>query len=94
MTASNVPSSATVEPHFAHLNTGMGTPHERWRDMHQSGRSATMDEMRLRAHSGIHCTSLSMAMSASSRREFASIDTNHWSVALKMTGSWQRQQCG
>ena len=79
---------------MAHLNTGMGTPHERWREMHQSGRSATMLPMRFFAHAGIHSTSPSMAFSALSRREFLSMDTNHWSVARKMTGSWQRQQCG
>ena len=72
----------------------MGTPHERWREMHQSGRSATMDPIRFEAHAGIHSTSFSMALSAFSRRLFLSMDTNHWSVARKMTGSWQRQQCG
>ncbi len=94
MTASKVPSSATVLPHLAHLNTGMGTPQLRWRLMHQSGRSATMAPMRRLAHAGIHSTSSSMARSASSRSEFLSMETNHWSVARKMTGSWQRQQWG
>ena len=52
MTASKVSSVATVSPHFLHLNTGMGTPQLRWREMHQSGRSATMDPMRLTAQPG------------------------------------------
>ena len=94
ITASNVSALATVSPHFEHVNTGMGTPHERWREMHQSGRSATMAPMRLDAHAGIHSTSFSIAAVAASRRPVLSMDTNHWLVARKMTGSWQRQQCG
>ena len=42
ITASNVSAVATVSPQRVHLNTGIGTPHERWREMHQSGRSATI----------------------------------------------------
>ena len=94
MTASNVSAVATVSPHFEHLKTGIGTPHERWREMHQSGRSATIEPMRLDAQAGIHSTSDSIALLAASRRPVSSMETNHWSVARKMTGSWQRQQCG
>src|SRR5918996_3864157 len=28
--------------HEVHVNAGIGTPHVRWREMHQSGRSAIM----------------------------------------------------
>ena len=94
ITASKVSAVATVLPHLAHLNTGIGTPQLRWREMHQSGRSATMAPMRFLAQAGIHSTSELMARRASSRRAFLSMETNHWSVARKMTGSWQRQQCG
>ena len=69
----------------------MGTPHLRWREMHQSRRSRTMPLMRSSPHSGIHST-LSMALMASSL--MASTEQNHWSVARNMTGSLQRQQWG
>ncbi len=94
ITASNVSSVATVLLHLAHLKTGIGTPHERWREMHQSGRSATIEPMRFEAHSGIHVTSFSMTRMVFSRRPVLSIETNHWSVARKITGLWQRQQWG
>src|SRR6266850_973673 len=29
-------------PHFTQSTAGIGTPHARWREMHQSGRLATM----------------------------------------------------
>ena len=77
ITASKVSSVATVEPHLAHLNTGMGTPQLRWREMHQSGRSATMDPMRFFAQAGTQLTSELMAVSARSRRAFLSMETNH-----------------
>ncbi len=46
-TAEKVSGVATVSPHTAHSNTGIGTPQARWRLMHQSGRSPTMPPMRL-----------------------------------------------
>ena len=48
----------------------IGTPHTRWREMHQSGRIAIMFEMRSSPHAGIHFTFL-MASSACWRRLFA-----------------------
>ena len=71
----------------------MGTPHTRWREMHQSGRVATMLEMRSSPQAGIHFTCL-IASSACSRKSFRSMPMNHCSVARKMVGLWQRQQCG
>ena len=94
ITASNVSAVATISPHLAHLNTGIGTPQLRWREMHQSGRSATIAPMRLTPQEGYQVTWLWIWSSAASRRPVFSIETNHWSVARKMTGSWQRQQCG
>ena len=92
-TAENVSGVATVSPQTAHSNTGIGTPHARWRLMHQSGRSPTMPPMRLIDQPGIHSTR-SISRIAASRRCVASIETNHWSVARKITGCLQRQQCG
>ena len=88
-------SLATVSPHLAHLNTGMGTPQLRWREMHQSGRSATMEPMRFDGPARVRTSRRARWRRARrSRRPFLSMETNHWSVARKMTGSWQRQQCG
>ena len=50
-------------------------------------------EMRLRPQAGIHSTR-SIASSDLRRRPVVSIETNHCSVARKMTGCLQRQQCG
>jgi hypothetical protein len=71
----------------------MGTPQVRWREMHQSGRPATMPSMRAWPQSGTHCTS-GMVFMASSRRPFCSMLMNHCGVARKMMGVLWRQQCG
>jgi hypothetical protein len=75
----------------------MGTPQTRWREMHQSGRVAIMLEMRSSPQAGSQRTFL-ISSSARLRKVpppiFASIDMNHCSVARKITGWWQRQQCG
>ena len=63
----------------------IGTPHTRWREMHQSGRVAIMLEMRSSPQAGIHFTSL-MASSVRARRSLRSMPTNHCSVARKMVG--------
>src|SRR5580765_7683891 len=92
-------------PHFAQSTAGIGTPQTRWREMHQSGRFATMLYMRSCPHDGIHRTLLSTASIAASRSvrapspelpvpEDLSSAMNHCDVARKMTGLWQRQQCG
>src|SRR6266851_1824576 len=98
-----------ASPHFVQSTAGIGTPQERWREMHQSGRFATMLYMRSWPHDGIQRTSLSMASSAACRsvlpscpapsalcpdRVFPSRSMNHCDVARKITGLWQRQQCG
>jgi hypothetical protein len=61
--------------------------------MHQSGRLAIMPSMRAWPHDGIQRVSR-IACSARARRSFASIAMNHCDVARKITGLWQRQQCG
>src|SRR5262245_24646815 len=84
-------------PHFSQRNTAMGTPQMRWREMHQSGRVAIMFEMRPSPQAGSHFTLL---ISARARERKVppsigvSIEMNHCSVARKMMGLWQRQQCG
>ena len=71
----------------------IGTPQARWREMHQSGRFSIMPWMRSLPQAGIQFT-LSMLSSAFFRRSFVSMEMNHCSVARKMTGFLQRQQCG
>ena len=80
----------------------MGTPQTRWREMHQSGRVAIMLEIRSSPHAGSHFTFLissSVRVRSVSSSDFpsgigVSIEMNHCSVARKITGLWQRQQCG
>jgi hypothetical protein len=88
---------STASPHAVQSSAGIGTPHTRWREMHQSGRLVTMLKMRSRPHAGIHVTWWSMAWAAASRsvRVWPSSPviagspsrrTNHCEVARKMTG--------
>src|SRR5580765_94054 len=51
-------------PHLVQSTAGIGTPHTRWREMHQSGRCAIMLYIRSWPHRGCHCTWLSMLSSA------------------------------
>ncbi len=60
-------------PHFVQSTAGIGTPHARWREMHQSGRCATMLYMRSCPQAGIHFTSWSIASSAVARSVRGSI---------------------
>ena len=93
-----------ASPHLVQSTAGIGTPQARWREMHQSGRFDSMLKRRSRPHAGIHVTSRSMASSAGlpqrlrcrPRRSTGSpsIRMNHCDVARKITGLWQRQQCG
>ena len=69
----------------------MGTPQARCREMHQSGRVVNMPVIRSRPHSGIQRTASASATAVARR---PSIAMNHCGVARKMTGEWQRQQCG
>ena len=75
----------------------MGTPHTRWRDRHQSGRTSIMPRMRSRPQAGIQVVR-SISASVRARRLLGSPSSpsraNHWVVARKMTGFLQRQQCG
>src|SRR5512140_1105772 len=45
-------------PQSTHKKTAMGTPHTRWREMHQSGRVSIMLERRSSPHAGSHFTFL------------------------------------
>ena len=89
-----------ASPHFVQSSAGIGTPQARCREMHQSGLCAIMFDSRSRPHDGSHSTSRSTASSArarsveSVRPRGPSILMNHCEVARKMTGLWQRQQCG
>src|SRR5271155_4529400 len=51
----------------AHLTAGIGTPHARWREMHQSGRVSVMLRIRSRDQAGYHFT-LSIASITLPRR--------------------------
>ena len=79
--------------HDVQPSAGIGTPHERCRLMHQSGRSVTMASIRDRPQEGSHCT-LPIASSVRPRRLLWSTEINHCSVARKITGFLQRQQWG
>src|SRR5579863_8192501 len=89
-------------PQLSQRKTAMGTPHTRCREMHQSGRVAIMFESRSSPHDGSHFTYLissSVRVRKVSSFDFppgigVSIEMNHCSVARKITGLWQRQQCG
>ncbi len=75
------------------VNSASGTPQTRWREMHQSGRSAIMFEMRCSPQAGIQCT-LRDLPSALARSPACSMLMNHCGVARKITGVLCRQQCG
>src|SRR6202451_1317261 len=85
-------------PQDSHKNTAMGTPHTRWREMHQSGRVAIMFDKRSSPHAGSHfpflMSSIVRERSVPPPSMGVSMEMNHCSVARKMTGLWQRQQWG
>ena len=56
-----------ASPHAVQSTAGIGTPHARWREMHQSGRFATMLNMRSWPQAGTQSTSRSIASSAALR---------------------------
>ncbi len=72
----------------------IGTPQVRWREMHQSGRVATIASMRFCPHDGIHCTPLMASRDFSRRCCALSMLMNHCGVARKMIGVLWRQQWG
>ena len=86
------------------MNTAIGTPQARWREITQSGRPAIMPVMRFCPAGGTHCVT-EIACSARARRVspgFAlpriamslSIAMNHCGVLRKITGFFERQECG
>src|SRR5271157_4273254 len=89
-------------PQASHRKTAIGTPQTLWRDMHQSGRVWIMFASRSSPHAGSHFTFLISSSVRVRRVSFfdappgmgVSIEINHCSVARKITGLWQRQQCG
>src|SRR5262252_1405848 len=89
-------------PQLSHRNTAMGTPHTRCREMHQSGLVWIMFDSRSSPQPGSHFTFLISSSVRVRRVSFVpappgigvSIEINHCSVARKITGLWQRQQCG
>src|SRR6202011_3847922 len=44
--------SSITFAHASHFSAGIGTPHARWREIHQSGRVWVMLRMRSRDHGG------------------------------------------
>src|SRR5579859_2963373 len=89
-------------PHPSHRKTAIGTPQTRCREMHQSGRVSIMFERRSSPQEGSHFTFLiservrvrSVSFLPPPPGMGVSIEMNHCSVARKITGLWQRQQCG
>src|SRR5674536_193340 len=81
------------------MNTAIGTPHARWREITQSGRDSIMSVMRFWPCSGTQRVTL-MACNARARSvspRFAmslSIAMNHCGVLRKMIGFFERQECG
>ena len=78
----------------------MGTPQARWRDTTQSGRVSTMPLMRLAPCGGTNRVSpiawraYSRSVSPVSPSIGRSIAMNHCGVARKITGFFDRQECG
>src|SRR5512134_1802253 len=85
--------SSRYSSHPAHWKIAIGTPHDLWREMHQSGRLAIIPSIRSWPQEGIHRT-FRISESAFARRPVLSIEMNHCLVARKMTGCLHRQQCG
>src|SRR6185437_7422351 len=48
--------SFSCSPHDSQVKTMRGTPQKRWREMHQSGRSATISRIRASPQEGFHFT--------------------------------------
>src|SRR6266436_4667149 len=85
------------EPQASHRKTAMGTPQMRCLETHQSGRVAIMLEIRSSPQAGSHFTFLissKVRLRSVPPARGVSMEMNHCSVARKMRGLWQRQQCG
>ena len=85
---------------FSWTNTAIGTPQARWREITQSGRLSIMPVMRFSPGGGTHAVSsiaVERAMAqrvARLRRCSLSIAMNHCGVLRKITGFFERQECG
>ena len=99
LTASSCRISAEPSP-FSRTNTAIGTPQARWREITQSGRLSIMPLMRFSPAAGTQRVVL-IARSAMSRKRAVagpviglSIAMNHCGVLRKITGFFERQECG
>ena len=103
LTASSCRISAEPSP-FSRTNTAIGTPQARWREITQSGRLAIMPLMRFWPDGGTHCVteiacsararSVSPGLALPSSAMSLSIAMNHCGVLRKITGFFERQECG
>ncbi len=81
------------------MNTAIGTPQARWREITQSGRDSIMPLMRFSPCGGTQRVT-SMACMARARKVSPgrsislSMAMNHCGVLRKMTGFFERQECG
>ena len=100
-------SRISAEPSpFSRTNTAIGTPQARWREITQSGRLSIMPLMRFWPDGGTHCVteiacsararsvSPDLALAAIPGRMSLSIAMNHCGVLRKITGFFERQECG
>src|SRR5579863_927745 len=102
MTPRSARTSSNNFPQASQKNTTMGTPQKRCREMHQSGRSASIWRIRSWPHAGVQFTRGTSARARSRKDVEGAFDDssalsmrmNHCSVARKITGLWQRQQSG
>ena len=92
-------STSTEPSPTSRTNTAIGTPQARWREITQSGRLSIMPVMRFSPCGGTHAV-CSIAVSARCRRVSAglsmplSIAMNHCGVLRKITGFFERHECG
>ena len=104
LTRSSLRISTEPSP-FSRTNTVIGTPQARWREITQSGRPSIMPVMRFCPCSGTQRVTL-IAASARARSVSPglawpsgpaislSIAMNHCGVLRKITGFFERQECG
>jgi hypothetical protein len=79
-------------------NTVIGTPQARWRETTQSGLASIMPRMRFSPEAGTHWVAL-MPASEASRRVWPAMNglsmaMNHCGVLRKITGFFERHECG
>ncbi len=92
-TRSTTAGSRSGSPVSRWVKTAIGTPQARWRETHQSGLLSTIASIRLRACGGTQRVS-SIAASAFSRSPFAAMLMNHCGVLRKISGAFDRHECG